>query len=157
MKLYLKQHLFSFGDRFSIYDEAGYDRYFVQGEPISFGKKLHLCEPDGTECIFIRQKAFAFQPTYYLLENDRIITEVRKKFTFFKPSYVVSATGWTVEGDFFDHDYRILDGNRIVATVSKEWFTLGDAYALQVASEDDLLLALATTLVIDACLEDERN
>ena len=38
MKLYLQQKVFSIGDKFTLYDESGNERYFVQGEIFSFGK-----------------------------------------------------------------------------------------------------------------------
>ena len=32
MKLYIKQKVFSWGDKFTVKDEAGRDRYYVEGE-----------------------------------------------------------------------------------------------------------------------------
>ena len=32
MRLYIKQKIFSLGERFSVKDEFGNDRYFVEGE-----------------------------------------------------------------------------------------------------------------------------
>jgi len=42
MKLYLKQKVFSWRDRFFAKDESGNDRYAVEGEIISWGKKLRV-------------------------------------------------------------------------------------------------------------------
>lgn len=42
MRLYIKQRAFSWTDKFSIKDEYGEDRYYVEGEFLSFGKKLHV-------------------------------------------------------------------------------------------------------------------
>ena len=42
MKLYIRQKVFSWGDRFTVKDAAGEDRYAVQGEAFSLGKKLHV-------------------------------------------------------------------------------------------------------------------
>lgn len=36
MKLYIKQKVFSLSAEFSVKDEAGNDRYFVEGEILSF-------------------------------------------------------------------------------------------------------------------------
>lgn len=38
MELYLKQHVFTFKDRFSVYDAAGNDIYYVEGELFSWGR-----------------------------------------------------------------------------------------------------------------------
>ena len=45
------------------------------------------------------------------------------------------------------------DGSKTVATISKEWFTWGDAYEIDVDDSVEPVLALAVVLVIDACLD----
>ncbi len=54
MKLYIRQRVFSWVDRFTVKDEAGQDQYSVEGEFFSFGKKLHVCNMDGMEAAFIQ-------------------------------------------------------------------------------------------------------
>ena len=56
MKLYIKQKVFSWGDKFRVYDENYNDRYYVEGEVLSFGKKLHLYSRSETKKrIFMRK------------------------------------------------------------------------------------------------------
>lgn len=38
MMLYIKQKVFSCADRFTVKDETGVDRYYVEGEFLSLGK-----------------------------------------------------------------------------------------------------------------------
>ena len=64
---------------------------------------------------------------------------------------------WTVDGDFMDHDYTVQDTYGNIATVSKQWFTFGDAYEIDVASGVDPSLVISVVLVIDACLDAEKN
>ena len=42
MEFYIKQRIFSFGDKFSVYDADGTVLYSAEGEVFTFGKKLHL-------------------------------------------------------------------------------------------------------------------
>ena len=56
MKLYIKQKIFSWNDKFSIYDENGEERYYVEGEFFSWGKKLHVYDH--------AQREAAFQPDF---------------------------------------------------------------------------------------------
>lgn len=37
MRLYMKQRVFSLRDRFTVKDETGCDRYFIEGELFSWG------------------------------------------------------------------------------------------------------------------------
>ena len=158
MRLYIRQKIFSWGDRFSVYDENGETLYIVEGEVFSFGKKLHLYDRSNRELAYIEQKLFAFLPRYVIYCGDTAAAEVVKEFTFFHPEYTVEGLGWHVHGDFFDHDYSVTDANgHNIAVVQKEWFTLGDAYCIDIAAEADLVTALAVVLVIDACIDAQRN
>ena len=157
MKLYIKQKIFAFGDKFSIYDENGDERYYVQGEVFTFGKKLHLYSLDGKELAYIEQRLFTFLPKYTIYIGGSEIAEVVKEFAFFRNVYSVNGLGWSVDGDFLDHDYTVESEGRLIVSVAKEWFTLGDAYEINIADGLDPIPALAVVLVIDACIEAERN
>lgn len=157
MKLYLKQKFFSIGDKFYVYDANGEERYRVEGQFFSIGKKLRVYDRNEREVAFIRQKVMAFLPRYYIEKDGVQIAEVVKKFTFFYPKYQINGLGWEIDGDFFDHEYEMKDGDRTVVTVSKQWFTFGDAYEIDIASGVDEVSALAAVLVIDACLDSESS
>ena len=60
MKLYMKQKVFSWADKFYIRDESGQYRYYIEGEIFTFGKKLHLYDQNGMERAFIWQKILSF-------------------------------------------------------------------------------------------------
>ena len=157
MNLYIKQRVFSWGDRFSIYDENGNERFHVEGEIFTLGKKLHLYDTAGNELAFIQQKVMSFLPKYYILRNNSQIAEIVKEFTFFKQEYSVNGLGWQVHGDFWAHEYEITSSGRLIASVSKEWLTWGDTYQIHLANDADTVNALAVVLVIDACIAAQQN
>ena len=156
MDLYMKQHIFSWGDSFDIYDSDGNTVFTVEGEIFTFGKKLHLYDLANTELAYIEQELLTFLPKYRIYRDGEELCEIVKEFTFFHPEYTVTGD-WTVQGDFFDHDYSVVSGDRTVATVSKEWMTWGDAYCIWIDSSIDHVAALSVVLVIDACLDAQRN
>ena len=98
MKFYIQQHIFTWGDKFSIYDINGNECYFVEGEVFTFGKKLHLCNLQGGELAYIEQQLLTFLPRYLVYRGDMEIAEVVKEFTFFHPEYTVNGLGWQVRG-----------------------------------------------------------
>ncbi len=157
MQLYIKQHVFTWGDKFSIYDGNGNERYYAEGEVFTFGKKLHLYDTAGHELAYIEQQLFTFLPRYFIYRGDLRFAEVVKEFSFFHPRYTVEGPGWQVSGDFFDHDYDVTAGDSLIATVEKEWFTLGDAYAISISEGVDEISALSVVLVIDACIDAQRR
>ena len=79
MKLLIEERIFTWGDRFTVRDEAGNDRYYVEGELFSWGKKLHVCAPDGREVAYIEQKIFTFLPRYQVFVNGELIGEVAER------------------------------------------------------------------------------
>ena len=157
MKLYLKQRYFSWNDRFTVYDENGNDKYYVEGEFFSFGKKLHIYDLTGNEVAFIRQEVFSRLPKYYINIGGCEVATVKKHFTLFKHEFSVEGFNWSVSGDFFNHEYVMLDGEKNVASVYREWFTFGDAYVIDVGAGVKDLPALVVALVIDAVISAERN
>ena len=107
MNYYLKQKVFSWKDKFWIYDESGKEVYYVEGEAFSFGKKLHLYDPSGNELAYIEQALFSFRPRYALYRFGKQIAEVIKEFSFFRQRYVVDGLGWSVGGSFWAHEYEV--------------------------------------------------
>ena len=155
--LYIKQKVFSWGDKFTVKDEMGTDKYSVQGEVFSWGKKLHVYDEHGTEVVFIQQKVFSFLPKFFIYIDGQQVAEIVKQFTFFKQAYAVNGTTWTVEGDFWAHNYRIFDGEVPVCSITKTYFSWGDSYQLDIRETVNEKLALAVVLAIDAVLEMSRN
>lgn len=157
MKLYIKQKIFSWNDKFSVYDENGTERYFVEGELFSWGKKLHVYDHARGEAAFIRQEVFTLMPKFIVSVNGQDIAEIVKEFTFFKPRYRIDGLGWEIDGDFWDHDYEITKNGRTIVSLSKEWFTWGDCYELDIESQEDEIVALAVVLAIDCVLAAQKN
>lgn len=157
MKLYIKQKVFSWGDKFRIYDAEGNDCYYVEGEVFTLGKKLHLYDLNGIERCYIHQKLLSFLPRFFIGQDGVDTAEVVKKFTFFHPEYQVNGPDWQVSGNFLAHDYVIKDGNSAIASISKKWLAWGDTYEIDIAVHADALLVLSVVLVIDAILQQQSS
>lgn len=157
MKLYIKERVFSWNDQFTVRDENGWDKYFVEGEFLSFGKKLHLLDIHGREMALIQQRLFTFLPRYSVSVGGREIAEICKEFTFFYQRYIIDGLGWEVEGSVWEHEYQIRKNGRLIVRITKEWFTWGDSYCLDIADPADELLALAVVLTIDCVAESSNN
>ena len=79
---------------------------------------------------------------------------MKSLFTLFRCSFSVDVPGpddYTATGSFIDHDYTFERGGRTVATVSKKWFRLTDTYGVEIDDDEDHVLLLASTVVIDMC------
>ena len=83
MKLYIKQKVFSFRDRFTVKDERGIDMFQIMGEIFSFGKVLHIHDMNECRLLTIRQKLFTLMPRFVIERDGNVIAEIAKDFSFF--------------------------------------------------------------------------
>lgn len=157
MKLYIKQRVFSWGDKFSVKDGFGNDKYYVEGEVFSWGKKLHVYDVTGKEVAFIKQEVWSFLPRFYVFCGNHQVAEIKKEFSFLFPRYTVEGLGWEIEGRFMAHDYDITKNGQMIVSINKEWMTWGDSYELNISNEADEIVALAVVLAIDAVLAASSN
>lgn len=156
MRLYIKQKVFSWNDRFHVRDQDGLDRYYVEGEFFSFGKRLHIMDASGREVACIRQRLLTFMARYDIEISGMTVAQLVQEFSFFKPRYRLEGTPWQLEGDFWAHDYVLTDGTDTIMRMSKEWFTWGDSYALDIPDPGNELLCLAIALAVD-CVMAQQN
>ena len=150
MKMIFKQRMFSWFDSYDIYDEGGNTLYTVKGQ-LSWGHCMKVFDAFGNEVATVREKILTFLPAFEVYVGDRYVGRINKEFSFFRPKFNIDFMGWRVDGDFFEWDYDILDGNgRYVAGVSKELWRWTDTYIIEVDNTSDGLYALMLVLAIDA-------
>ena len=91
--LYIKQHVFTIGERFPVYGEDGSERFYVEGEVFSLPKTFHISDAAGNEVAEISRRLFSF-PVKYDVSADGCDVTISKKITFIYPSYTVEELGW---------------------------------------------------------------
>jgi uncharacterized protein YxjI len=147
---------------FTIRDETGRDAYFVDGKAFSIGDKLSFQDMTGNELAFISQKVLAWGRTYEIFRAGEIVAVVKKSlFSPFHHRFTVDVPGpddLEAAGNFTDHEYVFQRGDRVAATVSKQWFTWTDTYGVEIAEGEDDVLILASAVVVDmSCHPDGRR
>jgi uncharacterized protein YxjI len=162
MRYVMKQKMFAFGDDFTIQDENGRDAFFVDGKAFSIGDQLSFRDMMGNQLALIKQKVLAWGRTYEIHRAGTLVATVKKSlFSPFHHRFSVDVPGpddLEAEGNFIDHEYEVRRGVRVVATVSKRWFSWTDTYGIDVAEGEDDVLVLATAVVIDmSCHADDRH
>ena len=162
MRYVMKQKLFSLGDDFIIQDADGKNVFFVDGKVFAIGNQLSFQDMEGHELAYIRQRLLTLGATHEIYRKGALAAVVSKAlFTFFACTFSVDVPGpddLTAEGDFVDHEYVFTRGGRAVATVSKRWFSWTDTYGVEIGDDEDAVLILASTVVIDmACHPDQPS
>ena len=107
MELYIRQRVFSIGDKYDVYDEYQQPVFHVEGEIFTWGAKIHLYDLSGNELYYIQQKVFAFMPEYAVFQGENFCARIKKEFTFLRPRLnVESAFGnFEISGEFWNMDY----------------------------------------------------
>ena len=150
MKLLFKQRFFSWFDSYDIYDEAGNTLFEVKGE-LAWGHLLRIYDATGNEVGCVKEKIFTWLPKFEMYLDETYAGCISKEFTSFRPKFNIDYNGWQVDGDWFEWDYSILNGNgQCIATVSKELFNWTDTYVIDVHNPQDAVCALMLVLAIDA-------
>ena len=162
MRYVMRERLLSWGDDFHIRDDSGREVFFVDGKAFSIGDKLSFQDTAGTELAFIKQKVFALARTYEIHRGGSLAAVVKKKlFGIVHHRFSVDVPGpddLEATGNFLDHEYTFRRGDRVIATVSKKWFSLSDTYGIDIEPGEDDVLILASAVVVDqACHPDDEG
>ena len=151
MQLLIKQKVFSWTDTYDVYDTYGSPRYFVKAEFLTLGHQIHIYDKrTGAEVGSIHQKLLTLLPTFEIVMGGQVVGTIRREFTFFKPRYTADFRDWTVEGDFWDWNYSVWQGQRQVMSIQRQWLTWGDTYVLEYSDYRDELPGLLLVIAIDA-------
>jgi len=151
MELLIKQRVFSWTDTYDVCDASGAAKYFVKGDLFSLGHRIHIYDKHtGEELGCVQQRLLTLLPTFDISVGGCPVGSVKKKFTFFTQDYLVDYQGWDVEGDFLGWEYQVIEGNREVMSISKEWLAWGDTYTLRYRDPADEIPGLLLVIAIDA-------
>lgn len=159
MKFFIKQKVLSLVPNFTIKNENGVDVFRVEGKFLSFTSEQSVFDMNNTQLATIKRGLFHLFPTFNVeIGNGAANFNIRKEFSFFKDNYSIEGLNWTVNGDFFAHEYVINDNSgRIIANISKEWFTWGDSYSIDVDTPDNVLYVICLVLAIDCVIDASRR
>ncbi|CAM3674857.1 LURP-one-related/scramblase family protein [Erysipelothrix urinaevulpis] len=156
MKFYIKQKVFTLGEKFTVKNEFGEDVYFVEGSFFTFPKNFKITNVFGETVCEIERQMFRLFGHYNIMTSSKTIT-LKREFSFFRANYSILGIDWHLQGDFFDHNYQVLSGSSPVLSLSKHWFTWGDSYELDIPDHEDEVLALAIAICIDEEIERDQS
>lgn len=142
------------GDDFVIKDDQGKEAFFVDGRAFTLlRQKLSFHDASKREVAFIREKLVSLTPAFEILRDGKVAAVVKKDLiNVFRLGFTVDVPGpddLEATGSLLEHEYTFRRGSKVVAEVSKRWFSFTDTYGVEVADGEDPVLILASTVVID--------
>lgn len=151
-ELYIKQKVFSLREKFTVKDEHENDVYFIEGSLMKIPKTFSIKDTQEKEVALITKKTFSLLPTFFVeIEGQKMIT-IKKEFTFLRSRYTIDVAGITVQGNWWDMDFQVLQRGKLVGKVSKKWFSWGDSYQMQIF-DDAMETALISLVVALDCVK----
>ena len=162
MRYIMKKKLFSLGADFTIKDADGNDVFFVDGKVLSLRDRLVFQDMKGNELAVVQKKLFSWGPTYEIYHGGELKAVVKESlFTLVGHRFTVDDENGPddleARGSFTDHQYTFTRAGQVVAEVSESWFTIPDTYGVDIAANQDDVLILACTVVIERCQEAARR
>jgi uncharacterized protein YxjI len=150
----MRQKLISIGDDFVIENEQGEKVYKVDGKVLRIRETLDFKDMDGNKLCQIQERLLRITDTMAVEDpHGRTVAEVRKALISpLVDRYTVrikDGPDLKVIGNILDYEYRIMEGGRKVAEITKKWFRLTDTYGVEVAPGQEDVLILAVTVAVD--------
>jgi uncharacterized protein YxjI len=152
--LYIKQKVFSLSGKFTVKDQQEKDVYYVEGSFMQVPKTFSIKNTTRDQVALVTKKAFSFLPKFFVEVNGREVVTIKKEFSFLKARYTIDGAGIEVHGNWWDMDFQVLQHGEVVGQVSKEWFTWGDSYKIQIVDEAMETIMIALVVAIDCVKAD---
>jgi uncharacterized protein YxjI len=154
----MREKLASIGDDFWIENGAGQRVFKVDGRALRIRENFKIKDMQGNEVIEIQEKLVAIRDTMDIARGGQTIATVKKALvTPLRGRFSVKVAGGAdmdVQGNILAHDYKIEQGGREIAEVSKKWFRVRDSYGVDIQPGQDDALILAISVVIDQMTSD---
>lgn len=156
-QLYIKQKVLSLSGKFTVKDEQEKDVYYVEGSFMKVPKTYSIMNPAREEVAIITKKMFSFLPKFFVEVNGQEVLTIKKELSFLKPRYTIDAAGIDVQGNWWEMSFQVLQHGEVVGQVSKEWFTWGDSYKVQILNEEMESIIIALVVAIDCVKADQAS
>lgn len=148
MKLYIKQAVLTLGERFTVWNEYQEAAYTVEGNFLRIPKQFRIYDAYGKQVAQIERQLFRILPKYNITTNTHHVT-LDQHLSFLTHRFSIQGLNWVVEGDFTAHNYLFKENGEIIMRMRKRWFTIGDAYEIEINKKENEVLALALVIAID--------
>lgn len=159
--LFVSQIRYKLKETYYIYDQDKAVRFIIKGELLSMKHHLHIFDASGrNELATVKEKMIAVRSPLSLDSNPKDfdievggkkVGKVKTKAAFAKQKFDVTFNDWSVEGDVFGKNYKILDKNgNIVMTASYKLSYANDMYYVDITDPKNEFYCVLILLALDS-------
>jgi uncharacterized protein YxjI len=161
MRYAVREKIFAIGDDFWITDEQGNRAYLVDGKALRIRQTLEIKDGSGQVLVTVRKKLIAMRDTMEIEEGGQVVATVRRALVspLRHRSTIELADGRELEatGNILGKEFEITGDGQVLARISRAWFTVRDAYGVDVAPGQDDVFFLAAAVALDRIHHDEEE
>lgn len=161
--LFLSQVRYQMKETYYIYDQEQKVKYVVKGELMSMKHHLHIYDAEGkTELGEVEEQLVALRSPltmeatpkdFVIFANGKKVGKVKTRFALTKQKFDVTFNGWSVEGDVFASNYKVMDKDKnIVMTASRKLAYMNDMYYVDITNPGDEFYCVLILLALDSSL-----
>ena len=158
---YMKQKVFSFRDRYKIYDENQNVVFHCVGKVLSLSARMSFMDTSTDQELFLfRKKVLSFMPTYYIYDPfEKQIAVIKRRIAFMKAKLDIDSEygQYRIEGNYFQLNFSIFEGEKEVANVQKKWISWGDSYEITIFEDEKYKYLTALVVVIDRIFHEQKS
>ena len=157
-QLYIEQAIFKITDHYPILDQSGEPVYQVDQDFTFFGHRARLSALDGGEIFEMVRVLLAFLPKYEVRFRDGSTAAIKSEISLLRRRMTAEMDGldFRIEGNFFDHEFSLCQGDRLVGEIRKKFLSFRDCFEITVWDESAEALMIAVMIAVDNLKDEGR-
>jgi uncharacterized protein YxjI len=157
----LNQKLISMTGDLWIDDSNGNHAFEVDGKLLALRRSLLLKDTSGQELYEINKSLAHVHTTFEVKQGDRVVATIQKALmSMFGEHFTITAADggqMKVTGNWMGREFHVQKDGTDVIVASRQFFTIHDAYGIQVSPGYDAALALAIVVALEQIEKEEGH
>ncbi|MER6568269.1 LURP-one-related family protein [Streptomyces sp. NPDC001093] len=161
MRYLVRDRMLAFHEEAWVETEDRQKLFRVDRKLMRLRTTFHFVDTRGDQVASIVKKALTLHHTILIKQNGETVGRISKRrFRLFGDRFKVTLRDGRrlrIAGDLWDREFGIADNGTTLAHISRRWFSIRDAYAVDVMYEPDWLLLIVLAVCVDHIIEDRRS
>jgi uncharacterized protein YxjI len=157
----LNQKLISMTGDLWIDDSNGNHAFEVDGKFLAVRRSLRLKDTSGQELYEINKSLAHVHKTFEVKQGDKVVMTIQKAMmSFMGEKFTITAADggqMKVTGNWAGREFHVQKDGTDVIVASRQFFSLHDAYGIQVAPGLEAPLALAIVVALEQIEKEEGH
>ncbi|MER6383432.1 LURP-one-related family protein [Streptomyces sp. NPDC001250] len=161
MRYLVRDRMLAFHEEAWVETEHRQKLFKVDRKLMRLRTTFHFVDTRGDHVASIVKKALTLHHTILIKQNGENVGRISKRrFRLFGDRFKVTLRDGRrlrIAGNLWDREFDIADNGATLAHISRRWFSIRDAYAVDVMYEPDWLLLIVLAVCVDHIIEDQRS